>query len=133
LLQDGSVNAFYVQPVKYNQAVLGVHRNVFVNAIKAEIPAAILRETAPLISAGYVRPLYLQPIYQQKQGKCSFNCPHYSGETNYNKGICPITEEMHFNILITHEYMRPGMTEGDMDDVVNAFDKVISNIHELHN
>jgi perosamine synthetase len=124
-------HTFYVQPLCYNENVLGVHRNKFVSAVKAEIPSAVLRETAPLIGAGYVKPLYLQPIYQQKVGKCSFNCSHYEGEVNYSKGICPVAERMHFTELITHEYMRPGMTQTDLDDVVRAFEKVVNAVHEL--
>jgi perosamine synthetase len=131
LVDGDSVHTYYVQPVKFNQEVLGVHRNRFVEAIKAELPSAILRETTPLIGAGYVKPLYLQPIYQQRIGKCSFNCNHYTGKVDYNKGICPVTERMHFEELITHEYMRPGMTQDDLGDVVKAFEKVVSNIQEL--
>ncbi len=126
-----SLHTFYVQPLKYDQQKLEVHRNDFVNAIKAEIPSAALRETAPLISAGYVKPLYLQPIYQQRVSVCSFNCDHYKGFVDYSKGICPVAEKMHFTELITHEYMRPGMTKSDLKDVVNAFEKVVSHIDEL--
>jgi perosamine synthetase len=125
-----SVHTFYVQPVKYDQNVFEVHRNDFVNAIKAEIPSAVLRETAPLIGAGYVKPLYLQPIYQQRAA-FAFNNDRFSGEVDYSKGICPVTERMHFNELITHEYMRPGMSREDMEDVVRAFEKVAKNVVEL--
>jgi perosamine synthetase len=126
-----SLHTFYVQTLRYNPSVLGVHRDKFVNALKAELPSAILRETAPLVGAGYVKPLYLQPIYQQKVGKCSFNCSHYKGEVKYDMGICPVAERMHFSELITHEYMRPGMTKSDLEDVVRAFEKVTTAVHEL--
>jgi dTDP-4-amino-4,6-dideoxygalactose transaminase len=130
-VEKDSLHTFYVQPLKYDEQKLEVHRNDFVNAVKAEIPSAVLRETAPLISAGYVKPLYLQPIYQQRASVCSFNCDHYKGFVDYSKGICPVTERMHFTELITHEYMRPGMTKADLKDVVNAFEKVVNNIGEL--
>jgi perosamine synthetase len=130
-VEKDSVHTFYVQPLKYDQQKLEVHRNDFVNAIKAEVPSAVLRETAPLISAGYVKPLYLQPIYQQRVSVCSFNCNHYKGSVDYSKGICPVAEKMHFTELITHEYMRPGMTRSDLKDVINAFEKVVRYIDEL--
>jgi hypothetical protein len=38
---------------------------------------------------------------------------------------------MHFNELFTHEFMRPGMTKQDLEDVVRAFEKVVENINEL--
>jgi perosamine synthetase len=126
-----SVHTFYTQPVKYNQEELGgVHRNEFVKALLAEIPSAVLRETAPLIGAGYVRPLYLQPIYQKREA-FAFNNEHFKSKVKYCKGICPVTEQMHYNELITHEYMRPGMSRADMEDVVRAFEKVTKHINEL--
>lgn len=130
MLTDGSVNTYYVYPVKFNKEIAGIERNKFVDALKAEIPSAVLRETAPLIGAGYVKPLYLQPIYQQKAA-WAFNPALYKGDVSYEKGICPVTEKMHFEVLFTHEYMRPGMTQKDMMDVVNAMEKVFENVNEL--
>jgi dTDP-4-amino-4,6-dideoxygalactose transaminase len=130
MLTDGSVNTYYVYPVKFNKEIAGIERNKFVDALKAEIPSAVLRETAPLIGAGYVKPLYLQPIYQQKAA-WAFNPALYKGDVSYEKGICPVTEKMHFEVLFTHEYMRPGMTRADMMDVVNAMEKIFENIDEL--
>jgi perosamine synthetase len=127
---DGSVNTYYVYPVKFNKEIAGIDRNTFVDALKAEIPSAVLRETAPLIGAGYVKPLYLQPIYQQRAA-WAFNPALYKGNVSYEKGICPVTEKMHFEVLFTHEYMRPGMTRADMMDVVNAMEKIFNNINEL--
>lgn len=128
---DGSSHAFYVQPLLFDQKVHTIHRNKFVEALRSELPSAVLRETAPLIGAGYVKPLYLQPIYQQRAGKCSFNCHHYTGSVSYERGICPVAEELHFNSLITHEFMRPGMSRDDLDDVVRGFEKVVKHSADL--
>jgi dTDP-4-amino-4,6-dideoxygalactose transaminase len=129
-VQDNSVNTYYVYPIKFNKEIAGVDRNLFVEALKAELPSAILRETAPLIGAGYVKPIYLQPIYQQKAA-WAFNPALYSGNVSYERGICPIAEKMHFEELFTNEFMRPGMQQDDMMDVVNAVEKVFDNISEL--
>jgi perosamine synthetase len=130
-IEGFSKHVYYLQAFKFNKDIVGIDRNTFVNAIKAEIPSAVLREDTPLIGAGYVKPLYLQPLYQQRATHCSFNCEKYKGEVNYSKGICPVTEKLHFEELITHEYMRPGMSKEDMDDVIAAFNKVASNVAEL--
>jgi dTDP-4-amino-4,6-dideoxygalactose transaminase len=130
MLNDGSVNTYYVYPVKFNKTIAGIQRNKFVDALKAEIPSAVLRETAPLIGAGYVKPLYLQPIYQQK-ASWAYHPALYKGNVDYSPGICPVAEKMHFEVLFTHEYMRPGMTKDDMMDVVNAMEKIFENINEL--
>jgi dTDP-4-amino-4,6-dideoxygalactose transaminase len=131
LIEEGAKHVFYLQAFKFNKQVIGIDRNTFINAIKAEIPSAILREDTPLIGAGYVKPLYLQPLYQQRATHCSFNCEKYKGHVDYSKGICPTAEKLHFEELFTHEYMRPGMSLADMDDVIVAFNKVAKNIDEL--
>jgi dTDP-4-amino-4,6-dideoxygalactose transaminase len=131
VIEPGSKNVYYQQAFKFKKDIAGIDRNTFINAVKAEIPSAILREDTPLIGLGYVKPLYLQPLYQQRATFCSFNCEKYKGHVDYSRGICPVAEKLHFEELFTLEYMRPGMTKADMDDVVEAFVKVNQNINEL--
>lgn len=131
VISELAVHVYYLQPFKYNSEITGIHRNKFIEAIKAEIPSSYLREDTPLIGSGYVRPLYLQPLYQQRATHCSFNCSHYQGHVSYDKGICPIAEKLHFEELFTHEFMRPGMNSEDLNDVIEAFNKVSENISEL--
>ena len=87
------------------------------------------------VNYGYVKPLYLQPLYQEKiaYGKDGFpwTSESYKGNVSYQKGICPVVEKMHEDILITHELIRPGMLREDLDDVAAAFKKVWDNIREL--
>lgn len=130
-VEPGSRHVYYVQALKFDKQIIGVDRNMFVNAIKAELPSAVLREDTPLIGAGYVRPLYLQPLYQQRATHCSFNCEKYKGQVDYSKGICPVAEKLHFEELITHEYIRPGMSKLDLDEVLAAFYKVAQHVDEL--
>jgi perosamine synthetase len=131
MVEPGSRHVYYVQAFRFQEEALGISRDAFVNAVKAEVPSAVLREDTPLIGAGYVKPLYLQPLYQRRAVACSFNCPKYRGEASYRSGLCPVAERMHFKELLTHEYMRPSMTRADLDDVVLAFRKVAENVHEL--
>jgi perosamine synthetase len=127
----GNVHCYYQYPVFFDAAIAGVHRNVFVDALKAEIPSAILRETAPLIGCGYVKPLYLAPLYQQRAAWAYTHQHNADSGVSYEKGICPVTEHMHFEKLFILEYIRPGLTKADMMDVVNAMDKIFNNIDEL--
>jgi len=126
-------HVYYVQAIKFREEEVGVHRDRVVDAVAAELPTSELRESiGKLIGAGYVEPLYMQPIYQQRVGTlCSFNCPRYEGKVDYRKGLCPVAERMHYEELFTHEYMRPPMTRDDLDDVVRAFEKVLENVDEL--
>ena len=135
-VRPGCKHVYYVHPIKFNQEVAGIHRNKYIEALKAELMPIELRETEGIkVGAGYVKPLYLQPLYQQKiaygDSGCPWTCNKYKGNINYDKGICPIVEKMHDDVLITHELMRPPMTKDDLDDVVEAFWKVWENRSEI--
>lgn len=132
----GSTHAYYVHALSYDARATGVARDLIVRALKAELPHTELRESeGPLIGQGYVKPLYLQPIYQKMIGygsvQCPFKCPHYDGAPDYARGACPNAERAHFETLVTHELMRPGMMRGDLDDVAAAFAKVWGRLPDL--
>lgn len=129
-------HVYYVHTLDYDPELAGVSRDLFVKAVKAELPATRLREhEGPLMGAGYVRPLYRAPIFQTLIGygtvQCPFRCPHYDGKPDYREGLCPNAERAHYERVITHEMMRPPMTERDLDDVAAAFQKVADNLADL--
>ena len=128
-LRKDCINVYYAQCYKYNADIVGVPRDKFINAIKDELTPTKLRETEGVrISTGYVKPLYLEPIYQKLIGYgekgCPFKCPFYKGKVNYKKGICPVTERMHEKELFTTDLVYASMKKNDLDDVINAFKKV---------
>jgi perosamine synthetase len=124
-------HVFYVHPVHFDTDAWGVPRSVVVDALRKEVPTAHLRGTVPLVSGGYVAPLYRQPFYQERRHPCAFNCPRYTGQADYRDGRCPVVERMHERELLTHEFMRPGMARGDLDQVLAAFEKVWTHRDEL--
>lgn len=129
-------HVYYVHVLDYNATATGVPRELMVQALKAEFPVTELREgEGPLVGMGYVRPLYLLPMFRKMIGYgktgCPFTCPHYEGEARYEEGLCPNTEAAHFRRVVTHELMRPGMTRSDLDDVAAAFRKVWDNLPGL--
>ncbi len=123
-LEKDCVHSYYTQSYLYNAEIVGVPRDTFLEALRAELPSSYGREKDSLIGGGYAHPLYLEPIYQKRVGKCAFNCPRYEGKVSYERGLCPVTERMHFLELFTLEYNRPGMTQSDLQDVVDGFEKV---------
>ncbi|MCB0726083.1 MAG: DegT/DnrJ/EryC1/StrS family aminotransferase [Ignavibacteriae bacterium] len=131
VVKEGCRHVYYQQTFKFKKDIIGVHRNTFIDAMKAELPTMVLRESTPIIGCGFAPPLYLQPIYQQRLHKCSFNCPRYDGSVSYEKGLCPVTERMFFEEVFTHEYMRPSFSKRDLEDVVNAYEKVYTNVNNL--
>ena len=119
-------HTYYLYAVKYRERRTGVPRELFLNALAAEgIPFA----------GGYVEPLYMQPVYQQRvlygQVGCPFSCPYYDGQVNYEPGLCPTAEALYARVLATTEMVRSPLTRDDMDDIVRAVEKVSAHLDEL--
>jgi dTDP-4-amino-4,6-dideoxygalactose transaminase len=126
VVRSGVRHGFYVYAMRYDAASSGVSRDLLVQALQAEgIP----------IYQGYVRPLYLEPLYQQRIGfgrdGFPFSYKGYKGTVSYNRGICPVTERMHFQELMFTNICHANITRGDLDDFAAAFEKVLANLDEL--
>jgi hypothetical protein len=94
----------------FNAREAGVSRETFVAALRAELSyTERARRTAYCSAAATLNP---------------FTCSHYEGKTNYAKGLCPVTERLHFSDPITHDLMSPPRRRNDLDDIVSAFTKV---------
>lgn len=123
-VRDGAVHAYYVHACLWDTDC-GVDRNVFVDAVKAELPCFELREKEGVkLGAGYVRPIYKLPIFQERvalQGPANGLAASWQ---DFKKPLCPVVEDLHFNRLLSHEFIVPSMSEADIDDVVRAFEKV---------
>jgi dTDP-4-amino-4,6-dideoxygalactose transaminase len=133
-VRPGCEHSFYVHALLFDPKAAGVHRDAFVAAVKAELAPSRLREDEGVnIGCGYVKPLYLQPLYQRRiaygAGGCPWTCA--KSRVSYAKGLCPVTERLYSETLIAHELMRPGMTHRDLDDVVAAFAKVYEHRGEI--
>jgi dTDP-4-amino-4,6-dideoxygalactose transaminase len=129
-VRSKATHSYYVHVMKYDKTITNITREKFVEAIKAELPATILRDDSDvLLGQGYVKPIYLEPMYKEKI--CFGEYPFNLTNRVYKKGDCPICENMHYSSLITHELIRPGMSKKDLDDVIGAFYKVWENIDEI--
>ena len=134
LTRAGATHAYYQHPVLFDEAIAGIHRNTFVQALQAELPLTELRETEGVkVGAGYVKPIYLQPMFQQRIAFGSKGHPWttFNSQVHYPQGLCPVTERLHEHILLTHEFMKPPMQREDLDDVARAFQKVWDNRRSL--
>ena len=116
---EGCTHSFYVFPIRIAPESQ-VSRRALVRAMAAEgIP----------LSEGYVRPLYLQPLYQQRIGLgrgFPWRGGPWRGEVSYERGICPVAERLHDEQLILADVVRQPLTSADIDDVAEAFEKVLS-------
>ncbi len=120
-LKPGLKHGYYGYPVRYDAKVVGINRDLFVAALRAEgVPA----------KSGYVEPIYLQPLYQQRIAYgtkgCPFTCSFNKDiKVSYAKGLCPVAERMQDEELIGGAAVHKGVLKSDLDDIVNAYEKVL--------
>jgi len=118
----GYRHVYYFYTMKYDARVTGIPRDLFVKAVLAE---------GFQIAGGYVRPLYLEPLYQQRicfgatGAPFSFN-PDITADT-YRKGICPVVERLQDEDLMWTTMIYPPLTPAFLDRFVDAIHKVIAN------
>lgn len=131
-VRNDATHVYYVHACKFDETSAGVDRDVFIKAVRAELPHHELRETeGTKLGAGYVKPLYLLPMFQKRVAYGSNGYPFTQSSVQYGKGLCPVTERMHYKELFSHEFILPSMQKQDIDDVVNAFQKVWELRHTL--
>ncbi len=112
-------HVYWMVGFSYDESKIGIPRDLFCEALRAEgIP----------VFGGYVKPLYLNPLYLEKR---AFAFKHYTGKAKYEKGICPVAEKLHEKELINMIICRPPVTLSDIDDIVSAILKIIDNKSEL--
>ena len=128
VVRPGVRHGYYEFAMRYDQGDSGVHRDRLVEALIAEGARVVGR---------YMKPIYLEPMYQKKVafGKlgCPFTCGHYSDPPSYERGICPVTERMYFEELLYTDICHADITRKDLDDFVEAVAKVLSRRGELAN
>ena len=118
-LRSDVEHVYYVFPLLFDEAAWGVPRARVLEAINAEgIP----------ISGGYVKPLYLSPLYQERRASAFRG---YRGDARYEEGVCPVVERLHGSTMVLLAVVRPPATERDMDDIAAAIRKVWTHRREL--
>jgi perosamine synthetase len=122
----GCTHGYYLFPVRLDPEQLGVSRRAVARALRAEgIPA----------TEGYVEPIYLQPMYQQRIARGTRGFPWtggpWQGEVSYERGICPVAERMYETDLMLLDVCRAPLTAHDVDDVADAFEKLLEHVERL--
>jgi perosamine synthetase len=116
----GYEHSYYVYPIQFDKAEWGISRELFLQALKAEgFP----------MGGGYVKPIYWLPMYQHKKVYNQTQVPFSLIDNpvqSYVKGICPVTEFMYEDKVIVADVCREPYTESDVDDVLEAINKIWS-------
>jgi dTDP-4-amino-4,6-dideoxygalactose transaminase len=106
--------------MKFDAKKAGMSRATFVKALQAEnLP----------VGPGYIRPIYFYPLYQQPGNKCAG--PFAYEKPNYSPGLCPVTEKLWFEELVTTNICRYPHTKEHVDLFVKGIAKVLAAKDEL--
>ena len=135
MIREDCTHAWYLFALRDDENKMGMPRSLFVEAVNAELPKPDSSSSIPM-SEGYLRPLYLSRVYQEKIaiGSKGFPFNFNDGvEYNYEKGLCPVTEKLYEKELILSCLVREPLSTEDIDDFVDAIEKVASNSVELMN
>jgi len=113
----------------YDEKEVGISRNEFMKRLDAEgikMTVNDKRHVPPI--GGFVKPIHLQPIFKEKHFRPKgypWTSHHYNIDIEYGMGLCPVVENMWENTLISINAIYPPLTFDDMDDIINAFEKVL--------
>jgi dTDP-4-amino-4,6-dideoxygalactose transaminase len=122
IVRSGCRHVYYVWSVRLDEARLGVSREKFSAALAAEgFPHFV----------GYVRPLYMLPVFQRRLAIGRDGWPFTLTHRQYTKGMCPVAERMHERELLCFETCAYRIDDGLLADLIAAFRKVHANRHLL--
>ena len=120
------VHGYYRYALRFDEMVIGVTRDRFVDALNAE--------GIPMVK-GYTEPLYLEPMYQRRiafgSGGFPWTYPAWKGSVDYSLGSCPVIERLYYRELMCTDVCHAQIGDADLVDVVDAFQKVYDNLDEL--
>jgi perosamine synthetase len=113
------LSTYYVFPIRFLSEVAGLERKQFVEALNAE---------GMQFYQGYTRPLYLQPVYQQRKlfkHGYPFSAPQNQGSIQeYQLGRCPVAERLHYEEMVMNEHIRFPHSSEDIAQIIEAVRKL---------
>jgi len=121
-VRDDCRHVYYEWIARYDKHETEVSREVVAKALMAEgVP----------IWEGYVEPLYMLPAFQRRIAIGGSGWPFTLSEQTYEKGICPVTENLYENEVLEFCICCFELNQSDQDAVIKAFQKVFENLNEL--
>ena len=121
--REKSTHVFYILPMILDLEIINTSREKIVEALEAEGLDGVIN--------GYTN-IHLLPIYQQKIAYGKYGFPWISEftdrEINYNKGICPVAEELHDHTFLGFEICRFQLSDKELQLVIDVFHKVWNNL-----
>lgn len=125
-LERDCTHAYYAYGVVLDVDRLGVSRKRIVEALVAE--------GIPSLMSGYQN-IHLLPMFRNKiaYGTKGFpwNSPYCDSDIKYEKGLCPVAEELHDKSFIGLNWCMYEYHDNDVEHIIKAFQKVWNNMDQL--
>ena len=125
-VSPGCTHSYYIYPIVLDVLRLGISRELIIKALESEGVKGL--------NGGYAN-LHMLPIYQNKIAYGSNGFPWTSDicrrEVSYERGICPVAEELHEISYIGFEMCIFELNDREIDLIIKAFKKVWANLAEL--
>lgn len=125
-VEDGCSHVYYIYGIRYDEKAVGIPRELFAKAMVAE---------GFFLRAGYVKPIYLEPLYQKKicfgPNGFPFTANPRNANLSYSKGICPTVERLNDREILLTNLIYPPLEEEFIDRFLEAFDKIVANRDSL--
>ena len=116
MVRRGNKHVYYTTIMKYDESIIGAPREFFQRRMMAN---------GIYFGSGYVTPLYLYPIYQERRP----DVYHYFGKgVDYSRGICPVAEECWSKSVMVTDILRYPATRQDVDRIKIAIKKRLEEI-----
>lgn len=116
-----TTHAYYFYPFRFIKEKTVISRETFRDAMVAE--GFSVRE-------GYLKPLYLIPLYQKKQPYVNSKYP-FTAKHKYYKGMLPKVEKLEKENMMLTTICHYPRTKKDIDKFISAIDKIEANLDEL--
>lgn len=121
-VRDHCRHVYYVWAARYDASRTGVPR--------ARVCEALNAEGVPMWE-GYVRPLYLLPLFQQRRAIGRDGWPFTLTDRQYGPGLCPVAERLHEKELLEFAICSHALPDAELAGVITAFEKVFSQLDQL--
>ena len=117
--------------MRFDEDKIGTSREIYAKALAAEGFPTFL---------GFVKPLYMLPVFQNKLaigrngfpfGRKRFSIPFLQNKFSYKKGLCPIAEKLHEKELMGFDCCCMKLNLEDLELLTKAFKKVFNNKDQL--
>ncbi|MBI4533560.1 MAG: DegT/DnrJ/EryC1/StrS family aminotransferase [Candidatus Melainabacteria bacterium] len=121
-VRPGCRHVYYVWALRIDRNRIGVSRETFCQALRAEgVPAV----------PHYVKPLYWLPVFQKRIAIGSHGFPFSVSSRKYARGMCPVVEQMHLKELMYLGICSYELSDPDVAAVLAAFNKVYACLDDL--